>query len=212
MRVNGNSSPTEISSPKNPRPNSNSTTSNPTLRKKRTLPLNTPIASRVSTRNSATSENSRSPAPENTTKAATVSFRRKTGSSSIRGTAGRIESVSTIQYDKAQKMNLEASSNESAGSVDRQVAGRELRELKAKAQRLKPLVKLGKEGLSESFLRGLDQALSDHELVKVKFEEFKDQKKELAPALAARARAQIIMRVGNVVVLFRRRAQAGPAA
>jgi len=109
-------------------------------------------------------------------------------------------------------MNLEASSNESAGSVDRQVAGRELRELKAKAQRLKPLVKLGKEGLSESFLRGLDQALSDHELVKVKFEEFKDQKKELAPALAARARAQIIMRVGNVVVLFRRRAQAGPAA
>jgi RNA-binding protein YhbY len=45
----------------------------------------------------------------------------------------------------------------------------------------------------------------------VKFDEFKDQKKELAPALAARARAQIIMRVGNVVVLFRRRAKAGPA-
>ena len=97
-------------------------------------------------------------------------------------------------------------------SEDRQVAGRELRELKAKAQRLKPLVKLGKEGLSESFLAGLDQALSAHELVKVKFDEFKDQKKELAPTLAARARAQIIMRVGNVVVLFRRKAKAGPAA
>jgi RNA-binding protein len=110
-------------------------------------------------------------------------------------------------------MNPEASeSDSSSGPVDRQVTGRELRDLKAKAQRLKPLVKLGKEGLSESFLAGLDQALSDHELVKVKFEEFKDQKKELAPALAARARAQIIMRVGNVVVLFRRKAQAAPAA
>ena len=97
------------------------------------------------------------------------------------------------------------------GSVDRQVAGRELRELKAKAQRLKPLVKLGKEGLSDSFLAGLDQALTDHELVKVKFDEFKDQKKELAPALAAKARAQIIMRVGNVVVLFRRKAKEGLA-
>jgi RNA-binding protein len=102
-------------------------------------------------------------------------------------------------------MNPDASESDPLrGPVDRQVAGRELRELKAKAQRLKPLVKLGKEGLSESFLAGLDQALSDHELVKVKFEEFKDQKKELAPALAARARAQIIVRVGNVVVLFRR--------
>src|SRR5687768_9320111 len=97
-------------------------------------------------------------------------------------------------------------------AIDQPVAGRELRELKARAQRLKPLVKLGKEGLSESFLAGLDQALSDHELVKVKFDEFKDQKKELAPALAARTRAQIITRVGNVVVLFRRKAQAAPAA
>jgi RNA-binding protein len=115
--------------------------------------------------------------------------------------------------DKAQTMNPEASESDPLpGPVDRQVAGRELRELKAKAQRLSPFVKLGKEGLSDSFLAGLDQALSDHELVKVKFEEFKEQKKELAPALAARTRAQIIMRVGNVVVLFRRRAEAGPAA
>jgi RNA-binding protein len=107
-------------------------------------------------------------------------------------------------------MNREVSKSDFP-AANRQVAGRELRELKAKAQRLKPLVKLGKEGLSESFLAGLDQALSDHELVKVKFDEFKDQKKELAPALAARARAQIITRVGNVVVLFRRKAKAGPA-
>ena len=92
-------------------------------------------------------------------------------------------------------------------AMDKPVAGRELRDLKARAQRLKPLVKLGKEGLSESFLAGLDQSLSDHQLVKVKFDEFKEQKKELVPVLAAKARAQIIMRVGNVVVLFRRKAR-----
>ena len=100
----------------------------------------------------------------------------------------------------------EGASKENPETVDRHVAGRELRDLKAKAQRLKPLVKLGKEGISESFLAALDQALGHHQLVKVKFEEFKDQKKELSPVLARRAGAQIIMRVGNVVVLFRRKA------
>jgi len=91
------------------------------------------------------------------------------------------------------------------------VAVRELRDLKAKAQRLKPIVKLGKEGLTESFLASLDQALNDHQLVKVKFDEFKEQKKELAPVLAEKTQAQIIMRVGNVLVLFRRKAEPDPA-
>ena len=84
-------------------------------------------------------------------------------------------------------------------------AGRELRDLKARAQRLKPMLKIGKEGLSPSFVKELSGTLSHHELVKVKFDEFKEQKKELAPLLAEQANAQIIMRVGNVVVLFRRR-------
>ena len=86
------------------------------------------------------------------------------------------------------------------------VAGRELRDLKARAQRLKPMLKIGKDGLSPSFLRELAETLSHHELVKVKFDEFKEQKGELTPVLAEKAGAQTIMRVGNVVVLFRRKA------
>ena len=85
------------------------------------------------------------------------------------------------------------------------VSGRELRELKARAQRLKPIVKIGKEGLSPALLKALDESLTHHELVKVKFDEFKDQKKELSPILAERMQAQTVMRVGNVVVLFRRK-------
>ena len=112
----------------------------------------------------------------------------------------------------SRNRNPDESRTALAPAMDKPVAGRELRDLKARAQRLKPLVKLGKEGLSESFLAGLDQALSDHQLVKVKFDEFKEQKKELVPVLAARARAQIIMRVGNVVVLFRRKAESTPSS
>lgn len=79
----------------------------------------------------------------------------------------------------------------------------ERKKLKARAQRLKPLVKLGKAGLTEGFLANLDRALADHELVKGKFDEFKDQKKELAPQIAEKSGSALVTMVGNVFVLFR---------
>jgi len=79
----------------------------------------------------------------------------------------------------------------------------QIREFKARAQRMKTTVKVGKDGLSPQFLAGLDEALRHNELLKVKFDEFKDQKKELAPQLAEKTGSQLVTRVGNVVVLFR---------
>ncbi len=77
------------------------------------------------------------------------------------------------------------------------------RGLKAQAQRMKATLKIGKEGLSPQFLAALDEALKHHELVKVKFDEFKEQKKELAPQLAEKSQSHLVTRVGNVVVLYR---------
>jgi RNA-binding protein len=84
----------------------------------------------------------------------------------------------------------------------------QLRELKAQAQRLKATLKIGKEGLSPQFLAALDEVLKHHELVKVKFDEFKEQKKQLAPQLAEKSRSHLVTRVGNVVVLYRPKPQA----
>lgn len=83
--------------------------------------------------------------------------------------------------------------------------GARLRALKARAQRLEPCVKLGRQGLSDAFIAALDEALARHELVKVKFDEFKAQKKVLAPEMAERTGSHLIQRVGNVAVLFRPR-------
>jgi len=79
----------------------------------------------------------------------------------------------------------------------------QVRDLKSKAQRLKATMKVGKEGLSPQFLAALDDTLKHHELVKVKFDEFKEQKKELAPQLAEKSSSHLVTRVGNVVVLYR---------
>lgn len=84
-----------------------------------------------------------------------------------------------------------------------------IRELKARAQLLKPTLKVGHDGLSPGFLSALEQELARQELVKVKFTDHKDQKKELAPQLASLTRSELVMRVGNVAVLYRARPEQG---
>lgn len=81
-----------------------------------------------------------------------------------------------------------------------------IRKLKALAQHLDPVLSIGKAGLSSAFLQSANEALEHHELIKIRFAEFKEQKKELAPQLAEQTRSQLIMRVGNVVVLYREQA------
>ena len=79
------------------------------------------------------------------------------------------------------------------------------RDLKARAQRLEPILKVGHAGVTPEFLASLDRALSDHELVKVRFSDFKEEKKTLTPVLAEKSGSEVVMRVGNVAVFFRRR-------
>ena len=87
----------------------------------------------------------------------------------------------------------------------------EKRELKARAQRLEPMVKVGHAGVSDAFLRSLDTALTQHELVKIKFTDFKEQKHELAPQIAEKTGSEIVAQVGNVAVYFRRKLKAAAA-
>lgn len=88
--------------------------------------------------------------------------------------------------------------------------GAELRALKSRAQRLDAILKVGKAGLTDAFFAALDRVLIQHELVKLRFEDFKEQKKELVPQIVERSGAQLVQRVGNVAVLFKRRPK--PAA
>lgn len=83
------------------------------------------------------------------------------------------------------------------------LAGATLRRLKSLGQRLNPVVHVGKAGLTDALVASLETALNDHELVKVKFDAHKDEKKALAPELARRTRSHVVQRVGNVAVLYR---------
>ena len=84
----------------------------------------------------------------------------------------------------------------------------EKRDLKARAQRLEPVVKLGHGGMSDAFLQSLDTALTQHGLVKMKFSDHKEEKKTLVPQMAERTSSALVMQVGNVAVFYRPKPEA----
>ncbi len=79
----------------------------------------------------------------------------------------------------------------------------DVRKLKAQAQHLKATLKVGKQGLSPQFIEALEDALRHHALLKVKFDEFKEQRKQMAPQMAEQTGSQLITLVGHVAVLYR---------
>jgi RNA-binding protein len=79
------------------------------------------------------------------------------------------------------------------------------RALRAAGHRLAPVVQVGKEGVTGAVLRQLDQALRDHELVKVKVgSESPEGRFEVAERLGREAGAQIAQVLGRTVLAYRR--------
>ncbi len=80
-----------------------------------------------------------------------------------------------------------------------------LRDLKAAAQLLKPQLIVGRSGVNPAFVTALDAALRDHELVKVRFGDFKAERRALASHLAELTGSRLVLRVGHVAVFYRAR-------
>lgn len=77
------------------------------------------------------------------------------------------------------------------------------RYLKGKAHKLDPVVMVGKNGVSESLIRLTDDALRSHELIKIRFIEFKDKKKPLLGKISERTKSHVVGIIGHVAILYR---------
>ncbi len=71
------------------------------------------------------------------------------------------------------------------------------------ATKLDPIVRLGRAGAAEGVSAALDKALEDHELVKMRFVDFKGERTELARGLAEATRSELVRVIGNVAVYYR---------
>jgi RNA-binding protein len=84
------------------------------------------------------------------------------------------------------------------------LTGKQRRHLRALAHDMKPIVQVGKGGIDEGLLGALEQALADHELVKVKVGESAGlDRHEAAENLATATKSQVAQVLGNIVLLYR---------
>ncbi|HCJ94231.1 MAG TPA: RNA-binding protein [Sphaerochaeta sp.] len=75
--------------------------------------------------------------------------------------------------------------------------------LRKRAHNMKPVVMVGKQGGDERVEKALDEALTSHELVKVRFQDFLDEVRPIAETLATSVGAEVVSVVGHVAILFR---------
>jgi RNA-binding protein len=77
--------------------------------------------------------------------------------------------------------------------------------LRRLAHPMHPIVMLGNAGLTDGVVNELERALTDHELVKVGARVGdRDARDEALSVLAARTASELVQRIGNVGVFYRR--------
>ncbi len=77
--------------------------------------------------------------------------------------------------------------------------------LRSRAHALNPVVLIGQHGLKPTVLEEITSALDFHQLIKIKLSVGdRDLRDEMVDQITQYAQAQLIQRVGNVAVLYRR--------
>ena len=98
---------------------------------------------------------------------------------------------------KAQKANLK-----------KEITSKERAQLRSQAQSLSAVVMVGHDGITEGVINALDAALTDHELVKVRFQDFKDMARELSTELASKTQSLLVSVTGFTAVFYRKNPEA----
>lgn len=84
------------------------------------------------------------------------------------------------------------------------MTGKQRKYLRGLAHALRPAVQIGTRGLTETVLRQVDQALADHELIKVKLGgDSPIDRDEAAGVLCTRLGCDLAGSIGHVVILYR---------
>jgi len=78
-------------------------------------------------------------------------------------------------------------------------------ELRKAAQQLKPILSIGKNGVTEGSLALINRELEQKSLIKIKLLQTAPSEKDaLIKAIVSGTKAELVQAVGNVVVLYRK--------
>jgi len=77
--------------------------------------------------------------------------------------------------------------------------------LRGLAHSQKPLILIGQKGVSPSLFKAIDEALDMHELIKIKFNDFKEkeQKKDVSVMIEKETGSEMVGMIGHTAIFYR---------
>ena len=87
----------------------------------------------------------------------------------------------------------------------------DIKQLRAIGHKLKPVVTVAGNGLSETVVAEIERALDQHELIKIKLAVGdRSAKTAVAEEICDRSGAEVVQSIGNVILVLRRTAEPDP--
>ncbi|HEY5946944.1 MAG TPA: ribosome assembly RNA-binding protein YhbY [Kofleriaceae bacterium] len=84
------------------------------------------------------------------------------------------------------------------------LTGKQRRHLRGLGHELKAIVQVGKDGIDDGLVAAIDQALADHELIKIKIGDAAGlDRNEAADQLAEKTHSEVAQVLGYTVLLYR---------
>ncbi len=75
--------------------------------------------------------------------------------------------------------------------------------LRGLAHNMPPTMQLGKHGLTPNFFKSFELALTNHELMKLRFANLQDERKQLSAEIVEKTGAVLVSMVGHTAVYYR---------
>ena len=87
----------------------------------------------------------------------------------------------------------------------KKLTGFQAKYLRSLAHGLKPVVFVGQKGITDALIASTEQAFDRHELIKVKFTDFKEknQKKEIAEIIKVKTGCHMAGMIGHVAIFYK---------
>ena len=85
-----------------------------------------------------------------------------------------------------------------------QLTSKQKNSLKAQAHTLKPLVQIGHNGVTQAQIQTIHTHLDTHELIKIRFNDYKSQKQELSQTITEATQSSMVSLIGNTLTIYKR--------
>ena len=81
---------------------------------------------------------------------------------------------------------------------------KQIKELRAKAHSIDPILHIGKEGITDSVIKEIIFQIKKKKLIKIKLLQSAGDKKKIVDILVTKTKSVLIRSIGRVVVLYKR--------